>query len=154
MFLDLYEYRARRDTPPRPRHQPLTRKLETMFIWVVGFNIVMLFLGPVLRFIDPGGRDLCMANPVGKPKYAVCNPISRLFTACSVRLMGRRPALRLPTYSSVKSVDTVKMSLSPRPQRLTIIKASRSMVGAIFMTSAMACAGSSAGMMPSTVDRS
>ena len=41
------------------------------------------------------------------------------------------------------------MSLSPRPERLTMRILSRPILGARLMASAMACADSSAGMMPS-----
>ena len=45
---------------------------------------------------------------------------------------------------------TVKMSLSPRPQRFITIRWSFGFVGASSITLASACAGSSAGMMPSS----
>jgi hypothetical protein len=41
-------------------------------------------------------------------------------------------------YSSFSSLDTVKISLSPRPQRLTMMMRSAAMIDAIFMTSAIA----------------
>src|SRR5271165_5278962 len=44
---------------------------------------------------------------------------------------------------------TAKMSLSPRPHMFITIRCSRGKLGAILATWASACAGSSAGMMPS-----
>jgi len=49
---------------------------------------------------------------------------------------------------------TAKMSLSPRPDRLTTIRWSFGLFGASSSTLAMACAGSSAGMIPSSFERS
>src|SRR6202040_1709978 len=49
---------------------------------------------------------------------------------------------------------TCGTSLSPRPERLTTIKWSFGRFGASSITLAMACAGSSAGMMPSSRDSS
>src|SRR3546814_17650724 len=54
--------------------------------------------------------------------------------------------------STPKAVATVKMSLSPRPERLTINIWSASSVGATFSALAMACADSSAGMIPSSAE--
>src|SRR5204862_4311380 len=45
---------------------------------------------------------------------------------------------------------TAKMSLSPRPHMFMTRRLSRASVGASFSTKASACAGSSAGMMPSS----
>src|SRR6185369_3585812 len=49
---------------------------------------------------------------------------------------------------------TCGTSLSPRPERLTTIRWSFGRFGASSITLAMACAGSSAGMMPSSFDSS
>src|SRR6202041_509776 len=46
---------------------------------------------------------------------------------------------------------TAKMSLSPRPHMFITRRWSRGRLGAIFATCASACAGSSAGMMPSSL---
>src|SRR6185437_14571823 len=49
---------------------------------------------------------------------------------------------------------TCGTSLSPRPERLTTMRCSFGRSGASSMTFAIACAGSSAGMMPSSRDSS
>ena len=59
------------------------------------------------------------------------------------------PSLRRDHSFTPRCSATVKMSLSPRPHRFIRMMSSRAIVGASFVTWASACAGSSAGMMPS-----
>src|ERR1700730_14098062 len=68
-----------------------------------------------------------------------------------VVILARPEYLEIGHYpmSMPRCLATVKTSLSPRPQRFMTMIWSLPMVGASLITSASACAGSSAGMMPS-----
>jgi hypothetical protein len=46
MFRDLNQYRSHREFPPQPNYKPPTRKQEMMIVWVIGFNLIMVLLGP------------------------------------------------------------------------------------------------------------
>jgi hypothetical protein len=63
-------------------------------------------------------------------------------------------SFEIPLVFPRRMSPTCGTSLSPRPERLITIKWSFGRCGASSMTFAMACAGSSAGMMPSSRDSS
>src|SRR4029077_3100800 len=72
-------------------------------------------------------------------------------TGTSLRLQRSKAAryARLAHSVTPSATATAKMSLSPRPQRLTTSRWSLGRPGATFATCASAWAGSSAGMIPS-----
>ena len=63
--------------------------------------------------------------------------------------IGREGGTKSAHIFSPRASATVKISLSPRPQRLARMIRSRSIFAASRATAAIACEGSSAGMMPS-----
>ena len=101
-----------------------------------------------LQFEDDllGGFEGGIAGSDVRNKTLARFPLERL------ELLLRCESISLLTQSDVPAISsaTVFTSLSPRPDRFTTIICSLVIEGATLITSAIACALSSAGMIPSS----